>query len=98
MSDEALDKRMKAAGMLTVSESLGPGPMDGYYNIRSVNSLQDVQTYIENELATYLKVLGMHDLGEHVWQESDLDFILGKMAILRSLHVTLRRLVNEGKC
>lgn len=97
MSDETLDKRMKAAGMLTVSESLGPGPLDTFYNIRSVNSLQDVQTWIANELGTYLTVLGMHDLGENVWQESDLDFILGKMTILRSLHVTLWRLVDEGK-
>lgn len=85
-----LDERMKAVGMIPVSEMLKGAPLDSFFTHAGVCDLNTFTQWVEMKRAEYLRSQGRYDLGERDKTDDLYEWTVAHAAVFGMVHVNLK--------
>lgn len=92
---QSLDERMKAAGMLSVSQLLAGAPMDAFHKHAGVVDLDSLLEWVEMRRGECLRAQARYDLDK---PKDDLyEWAIAHSAVFTELHVNLRAAIEGEK-
>lgn len=95
MIGEELDNALVSAGMMSISESLTIGWSDVIHTHPGIVDLPSLLKWSEQQRRETLGMIARHDLGIYKLSEDIYDFVLGRNAQATTIHVNLRRVLND---
>lgn len=92
---QSLDERMKAAGMLSVSQLLAGAPMDAFHKHAGVVDLDSLLEWVEMRRGECIRAQARYDLDK---PKDDLyEWAIAHSAVFTELHVNLRAAIEGEK-
>jgi len=93
--NDSLDKRLEAAGMISVAEMLRGAPLDAFMTHAGVHNLETFGQWLQMRRGEMLRMVGRYDLGEKPKDDELYEWVTSHSAVLGEVHVNFKAAISS---